>query len=116
MMRISVGVKSRPSMQAGNFACPPNIQSTSCATRVDSSTISPMPRSGLTCTRFRLAGSTRLRTNSEYLSTHTGPAVTSMFLRAKSDSALRSRRANWSLTRSSVGMRPRTILSCLPMS
>ena len=67
MMRCSVGVKSRPSTRVWKRPSPPNRLSTTRNTSVGSKTNSALPRSGLTCTRLRLVGTTRLRTNSLYL-------------------------------------------------
>jgi hypothetical protein len=56
MMRCSVGVKSRPSTRVWKRPSPPNMLSTTRNTRFGSSTISPVPRSGLAWIRFRLVG------------------------------------------------------------
>ena len=115
-MRISVGVSSRPSMRVCNLPCPPNSVSITWNTRFGSNTMSPVPRSGLTCTRLRLAGTARLRRNSLYRSTRTGATEISTLRRVRLASAPRSARAKRSCTSSSVGMRPRTTRSCRPMS
>ena len=78
MMRCSVGVKSRPSTRVWKRPSPPNMLSTTRNTRFGSSTIMPVPRSGLKCTRFRLVGTTRLRTNSLYFCTRIGPSEISV--------------------------------------
>ncbi|MNL84679.1 hypothetical protein D3C87_2127230 [compost metagenome] len=72
-----------------------------------------MPRSGFMCTRLRLVGTTRLRMNSEYLDTRTEPTDTSALRRRKLNRPTRSRRAKRSLIISRVGIRPRTMRSCV---
>jgi hypothetical protein len=51
--------------------------------------------------------------NSEYLTTRTGPALTSGLFLMKLKMPARTRRAKRSFTISSVGMRPRTMRSWL---
>ncbi|XHO07403.1 hypothetical protein ACEQUB_p00649 (plasmid) [Ralstonia syzygii] len=60
------------------------------------------------------AGTTRLRMNSLYFWTFTGPTEISALRRRKLNSPMRQLRANRSLMISSVGMRPRTMRSCEP--
>src|SRR5215471_7146058 len=113
MMRCSVGVKSRPSMRASMSPLPPNRLSTTRNTRVGSKMKSAVPRSGFACTRLRLVGTTRLRMNSLYLTTRTGPTEISALRRVKLKRPMRRSRAKRSLMISSVGMRPRTMRSCV---
>ena len=113
MMRCSVWVKSRPSTRVWKRPSPPNRLSTSKNTRPGSNTISAVPRSGFMWIRFRLVGTTRLRMNSLYFDTRTEPTETSALRRRKLNRPTRKYRAKRSLMISSVGMRPRTIRSCV---
>src|SRR5690349_17252480 len=113
MMRCSVGVKSRPSTRMWKRPAPPNIVSTLRNTSAGSITSTALPRSGFAWMMLRLVGTARLRRNSLYLITLTGPIVMSGLRRMKLKSPMRSRRAKRSLMISSVGMRPRTMRSCV---
>ena len=63
MMRCSVWVKSRPSTRVWKRPSPPNRLSITVNTSVGSHTTSPEPRSGRTCTTFRLVGTGSVRKN-----------------------------------------------------
>ncbi len=63
---LGLTVKSRPSTRVWNSPLPPNRLSITRYTRSGSKMKSAVPRSGFACTRFRLVGTTRLRTNSLY--------------------------------------------------
>ena len=56
MMRVSVGVNSRPSILAGKRPSPPKKLSTTVKTSLGSITNSAVPRRGLMRTRLRLVG------------------------------------------------------------
>ena len=58
-----------------------------------------------------LVGTTRLRVNSLYLITRTGPTEISGLRRMKLNRPMRRSRAKRSLMTSSVGIRPRTMRS-----
>ena len=83
MMRCSVCVKSRPSTRVWKRPSPPNRLSTTKNTRFGSNTNSDVPRNGFTWTRFRLVGIGRLRVNSLYFCTFTGPTEISAERRMK---------------------------------
>src|SRR6185436_9608502 len=68
-------------------------------------------RRGFACTRLRFVGTTRLRMNSLYLTTRTGPTEISALRRMKLKRPMRSSLAKRSLMISSVGIRPRTMRS-----
>src|SRR5262245_23485762 len=114
MIRCSVCVKSRPSTRVWKRPSPPNRLSITANTRLGSNTNRHEPRSGFICTTFRLVGTTRLRMNSENLTIFTGATEISGLRRMKLKRPIRKRRAKRSLMISSVGMRPRTMRSCLP--
>jgi hypothetical protein len=89
--------------------------STTKNTRFGSNTNSDVPRNGFTWTRFRLVGIGRLRVNSLYFCTFTGPTEISAERRMKLKMPTRNRRAKRSLMISRPGIRPRTIRSCVAM-
>src|SRR5574337_1128867 len=105
IIRCSAGEKSRPSIRVANLPAPPNSASITANTSDGSHTISPLPRSGLTATRLKLAGTTTSRRNAPYFWTRVLPIETSGLLRIRSNTPVRRLRAKRSLTASSAGMR-----------
>ena len=116
MMRCSVAVKSRPPAGECSRPLPPNMLSITRNTSDGSITNRQWPRSGGIITMLRLVGTSRPPRNWLNLLTRIGPALTSGVRRMKLKIPSRSIRAKRSLMISSVGMRPRTMRSCLPIS
>ena len=116
MTRISVALKSRPSMRVWYLPMPPNSASITASTRLGSQTISPEPRSGATLTTLKFVGTTISRRKLLNFCTFTPPMATSGVLPMKLNSPSRTLRAKRSLMTSIVGMRPRTIRSWLDRS
>ena len=115
-MRISVAVKSRPSIFVWKRPSPPKKHSTSEYTNFGLQTSNAEPRSGLILITLRFDGISKVWTYSPNFNICTPSTEITGDRRNKVNSLIRKLRAKRSLIISSVGMRPRTMRSWLPKS